>query len=288
MVFSMVESIMGVKIKGCKYSVELKSGGNILALGDAGHSFWHKSDKSLILDGDWVGLQDRIIEQIGNGASIICLGWNKEEPSPKLKSGFFDFISYGVKDYPLLLDFKKEEDLERALKAFQGYPLVMMPAVDSSQFHNFALLTGGRAAWLCPLRYRDFVPWQIDERLRLAEFYLKKMREYGLQEPIAFYQPLPTDPAKIKNVFAILESLPGFKEKVDYPLILRPYSQKKIINPGWSQSVLTALSLFNQGDALILNPLQREVAQILKETSGLLNRPLTFLPLEMKRWIKPN
>ena len=278
----MNRSTSTIVIQGRRFQCEIGSDQGIVLIGDAAHTHWQPSSAIFVEQSDFPSLQDRIVEQIGNGVSVLCVGWHEQSINQKQKQVFFEFLAVGAAEYPILFDFHHPNDLKLALEILPGTPLVKLPAYDDPQLNEFLeLAKEHRLQWLCPLRSFKKIPWTLEAKMEIIERW-----QAILQQEFAIYLPLPTaspNPNVLSNTMAGITTI---KEKFNYPVIIRPSGSQTTISKGWLQAALTVWAIERGVDGLLLNPLQREVANISNEISGLLQRPLQKLPLEMKRWKK--
>lgn len=278
----MNRSTSNIIIKGRRFQCEIGSDRGIVLIGDAAHSHWQTSSAVFIEQSDFPPLQDRIVEQIGNGVSLLCVGWHEQLLNPKQKRAFLEFLAVGAAEYPILFDFHHPDDLKLALEILPGTPLVKLPSYDDPQLNEFLDLAQEHTLqWLCPLRSFQKIPWDLQTKLEIMERWQDR-----LQKEFAIYLPLPTSNPNPGVLSHTLAGISAIKEKFNYPVILRPSGAQTTVSTGWLQAALTVWAMERGVDALLLNPLQREVANISNEMAGVLRRPIQKLPLEMKRWKK--
>jgi len=269
-------------VQGRQFECRLGSEHGIVLVGDAAHSHWQPSTAGYFEGSDFPPLQDRIVEQIGNGVSLLCIGWHDQVLNLQQKLNFFEFLSVGALEYPLLHDFKDSQDLQLALENLPGKPLVKLPAYDDPQLRAF-LEIGQKYAvqWLCPVRSYKSTPWSQESKYKIIEQW-----QTILKQEFAVYLPLPAQNHNPQALFDTFAGITSIKERYRCPVVIRPSGSRSTVSKGWLQAALTVWAMERGADALLLNPLQREVANAGQEAAGLMQRSIQKLPLEMKRWIK--
>lgn len=277
-----------IEVKGKHFSVEFGLDKGMILIGDAAHLLWQPSAKEFVEQGNWLSLQDHMVEQIGNGVSVLAIGWPKNTVTSAQKQAFFEFIQVGANDYPMLLDFEHSDDLEEALRVVQGHPLVKLPAPDSPLIHEFLGTTEKcKGKWLCPMRFEAFIPWEYSQKIRLMQLWQNLAEQYGkTKQDFMVYWPIPTSKWKVQLLRETLAQIDVFKKEYPVPVVVRPSGSYSKVSKGWLQSVLIVWAMERGADALVVNPLQREVANISDESATSMDRALQKLPLEMKRWTK--
>jgi hypothetical protein len=275
-------SASSIVLQGRQFQCSIGSDHGIVLVGDAAHTYWQPSSATYLDQSDFPPLQDRIVEQIGNGVSVLCVGWHEQVLNQQQKQAFFEFLSVGAVEYPILYDFKDPSDLRLALEVLPGIPLVKLPSYDDPQLDEF-LSVGMQhtVQWLCPIRSFKKIPWNLETKFEIIERW-----QAILQQKFAIYLPIPTPKPNSNILYTTLAGITTIKEKFNHPVLIRPSGSQTTVSKGWLQAALTVWAIERGVDGLLLNPLQREVANISNEIAGLVQRPIQKLPLEMKRWIK--
>lgn len=275
-------STSSILLQGRQFECRIGSEHGIVLVGDAAHSHWQPSTAGYLELSDFPPLQDRIVEQIGNGVSLLCVGWHEQILSPQQKRNFFEFLLVGAVEYPLLHDFQDPQDLMLALEYLPGTPLVKLPAYDDPQLKTFLEIGQEHAVqWLCPVRSYKKTPWTQESKFKIIEQW-----RIILEQEFTVYLPLPAQNHNPQALYDTLAGINEIKEHFHCPVMVRPSGAMSTISKGWLQAALTVWAMERGVDALLLNPLQREVANASNEAAGLMQRSIKKLPLEMKRWKK--
>lgn len=216
-----------------------------------------KRFKTAILENDMDYILKQAIEQIEAGADILDVNVGLPEiDEEKLMESTIKELQ-GIVDVPLQIDSPKKNVIERALRVYNGKPIVNSVNGEDKILDSILPLVKKYGAAVVGLTLdNNGIPKDYKERVKIAEKIVKKAVEYGIKKEDVYIDCLAlTVSAQQEEVMDTLKALRIVKKKLGVKTILGISNisfglpNRDIIN-----ETFLAVALGNGLDLPIMNP----------------------------------
>lgn len=216
-----------------------------------------KRFKTAILENDMDYILKQAIEQIEAGADILDVNVGLPEiDEEKLMESTIKELQ-GIVDVPLQIDSPKKNVIERALRVYNGKPIVNSVNGEDKILDSILPLVKKYGAAVVGLTLdNNGIPKDYKERVKIAEKIVKKAIEYGIKKEDVYIDCLAlTVSAQQEEVMDTLKALRIVKKKLGVKTILGISNisfglpNRDIIN-----ETFLAVALGNGLDLPIMNP----------------------------------
>lgn len=181
-----------------------------------------KAMKQALIDRDFDYIATQTLEQVEAGADILDV--NAGLPQIDEKEMLTDMIKYiqSITDAPLQIDCSKPEAIERALRYYNGKPIVNSVNAEDSSLDTVLPLVAKYGASVVGLTMDERgVPKSVEERVRLAEKIISRAKSYGIREEDVYIDCLTlTVSAEPDQAVKTLEAIKIIKQKYAVKTVL--------------------------------------------------------------------
>lgn len=216
-----------------------------------------KAMKQALMDKDFGYIATQTLEQVEAGADILDV--NAGLPQIDETEMLTDMVRYiqGLTDAPLQIDCSKPEAIERALRYYNGKPIVNSVNAEESSLKSILPLVAKYGASVVGLTMDERgIPKTVEERVRLAEKIISRAKEYGIREQDIYIDCLTlTVSAEPDQAVKTLQAITYLKSKYDIKTVLGVSNisfglpARQIVN-----SAFLTMAMYAGLDLPILNP----------------------------------
>lgn len=216
-----------------------------------------KAMKQALIDRDFGYIATQTLEQVEAGAEILDV--NAGLPQIDEKQMLTDMIKYiqELTDAPLQIDCSNPEAIERALRYYNGKPIVNSVNGEDSSLDNILPLVAKYGASVVGLTLDERgIPKTIEDRVKIAEKIINKAKSYGIKEQDIYIDCLTlTVSAEPEQALNTLKAITILKSKYDIKTVLGVSNisfglpARQIIN-----STFLTMAMYAGLDLPILNP----------------------------------
>lgn len=216
-----------------------------------------KAMKQALMDKDFGYIATQTLEQVEAGADILDV--NAGLPQIDETEMLTDMVRYiqGLTDAPLQIDCSKPEAIERALRYYNGKPIVNSVNAEESSLTSILPLVAKYGASVVGLTMDERgIPKTVEERVRLAEKIISRAKEYGIREQDIYIDCLTlTVSAEPDQAVKTLQAITYLKSKYDIKTVLGVSNisfglpARQIVN-----STFLTMAMYAGLDLPILNP----------------------------------
>ena len=216
-----------------------------------------KAMKQALIDKDFGYIATQTLEQVEAGAEILDV--NAGLPQIDEKEMLTEMVRYiqGLTDTPLQIDCSKPEAIERALRYYNGKPIVNSVNAEESSLNTILPLVAKYGASVVGLTMDDEgIPKTVEKRLMLAEKIIARAKQFGIKEQDIYIDCLTlTVSAEPDQAINTLQAITLLKSKYDIKTVLGVSNisfglpARQIIN-----SAFLTMAMYAGLDLPILNP----------------------------------
>lgn len=216
-----------------------------------------KAMKQALIDKDFGYIATQTLEQVEAGAEILDV--NAGLPQIDEKEMLTEMVKYiqGLTDAPLQIDCSKPDAIERALRYYNGKPIVNSVNAEESSLETVLPLVAKYGASVVGLTMDDAgIPKSVEKRLMLAEKIIERAKKYGIKEQDIYIDCLTlTVSAEPDQAMQTLQAITLLKSKYDVKTVLGVSNisfglpARQIIN-----SAFLTMAMYAGLDLPILNP----------------------------------
>lgn len=216
-----------------------------------------KAMKQALIDKDFGYIATQTLEQVEAGAEILDV--NAGLPQIDEKEMLTEMVKYiqGLTDAPLQIDCSKPDAIERALRYYNGKPIVNSVNAEESSLETVLPLVAKYGASVVGLTMDDSgIPKSVEKRLMLAEKIIERAKKYGIKEQDIYIDCLTlTVSAEPDQAMQTLQAITLLKSKYDVKTVLGVSNisfglpARQIIN-----SAFLTMAMYAGLDLPILNP----------------------------------
>lgn len=216
-----------------------------------------KAMKQALIDKDFGYIATQTLEQVEAGAEILDV--NAGLPQIDEKEMLTEVVKYiqGLTDAPLQIDCSKPDAIERALRYYNGKPIVNSVNAEESSLETVLPLVAKYGASVVGLTMDDSgIPKSVEKRLMLAEKIIERAKKYGIKEQDIYIDCLTlTVSAEPDQAMQTLQAITLLKSKYDVKTVLGVSNisfglpARQIIN-----SAFLTMAMYAGLDLPILNP----------------------------------
>lgn len=216
-----------------------------------------KAMKQALMDRDFNYIATQTLEQVEAGADILDV--NAGLPQIDETQMLCEMVKYiqGITDAPLQIDCSKPEAIEKALRYYNGKPIVNSVNAEEKSLTTILPLVAKYGASVVGLTIdENGIPKTVEERIRLAEKIIERAKSYGIREEDVYIDCLtltvsaePTQAMNTLKAISILKSKYNIKTALGVSNISFGLPARQIVNTAF----LTA-AMYAGLDLPIINP----------------------------------
>ncbi|MDE7079421.1 MAG: homocysteine S-methyltransferase family protein [Clostridia bacterium] len=181
-----------------------------------------KAMKQALLDRDFNYIATQTLEQVEAGADILDV--NAGLPQIDETQMLCEMVKYiqSLTDAPLQIDCSKPQAVEKALRYYNGKPIVNSVNAEEKSLSTILPLVAKYGASVVGLTIdENGIPKTIEERVRIAEKIIERAKSYGIREEDVYIDCLTltvsAEPAQAMNT---LKAITILKEKYNIKTVL--------------------------------------------------------------------
>ena len=171
-----------------------------------------KAMKQALIDRDFNYIATQTLEQVEAGADILDV--NAGLPQIDETQMLPEMVKYiqSLTDAPLQIDCSKPEAIEKALRYYNGKPIVNSVNAEEKSLSTILPLVAKYGASVVGLTIdENGIPKTIEERVRLAEKIIERAKSYGIREEDVYIDCLTltvsAEPDQAMNTLKAIEIL---------------------------------------------------------------------------------
>ncbi len=180
----------------------------------------------------------------------------------------------GISQLPLLIDNNKTNSIELAMKVYSGKPFINSITGDPESYETLLPLARkyGAGAILLALN-ENGIPENADERVKIIEKLYKKAKDYGFKDEDILVDPIVlTISTSQKNGEQTIQAIKTIKDMGLNTVIGLSNFSFGLPGRALLNRVFLANAIFNGLDSAILNPLDKEMIDIIKASDAISGR----------------
>ncbi|MDE7215790.1 MAG: homocysteine S-methyltransferase family protein [Clostridia bacterium] len=181
-----------------------------------------KAMKQALLDRDFDYIASQTLEQVEAGADILDVNAGLPQIDETLM--LTDMVKYiqGLTDAPLQIDCSKPQAVERALRYYNGRPIVNSVNAEEKSLSTVLPLVAKYGASVVGLTIdENGIPKTVEERIRLAEKIIDRAKSYGIREEDVYIDCLTlTVSAEPDQAMNTLKAITLLKSKYSVKTVL--------------------------------------------------------------------
>lgn len=181
-----------------------------------------KAMKQALIEKDFDYIANQTIEQVDAGAEILDV--NAGLPQIDETQMLTEMVKYiqSLTDAPLQIDCGKPEAIERALRYYNGKPIVNSVNAEGKSLTAILPIVAKYGASVVGLTIdENGIPKTVEERVRLAEKIIDRAKSYGIREEDVYIDCLTlTVSAEPEQAMNTLEAIRILKSKYNIKTVL--------------------------------------------------------------------
>ncbi|MBD5100287.1 MAG: dihydropteroate synthase [Clostridiales bacterium] len=207
-----------------------------------------KAMKQALIDRDFNYIATQTLEQVEAGADILDV--NAGLPQIDETQMLPEMVKYiqSLTDAPLQIDCSKPEAIEKALRYYNGKPIVNSVNAEEKSLSTILPLVAKYGASVVGLTIdENGIPKTVEERVRLAEKIIARAKSYGIREEDVYIDCLTltvsAEPAQAMNTLkaiSILKSKYNIKTVLGVSNISFGLPARQIVNTAFLTTAMYA------------------------------------------------